>query len=74
MIKNENEPIIGAQYEWLGEPCTIINVESEYQWLNFYEHMVTVEYFNKDAGKWSRLKTPWLAGAFKLTFAPAVCK
>lgn len=73
MIKNGNEPIIGAQYDWQGMPCTITKVESEYQWLNFYKHLVTVEYVDKVTKQWSSLKTPF-DGTFKLTFAPAVCK
>lgn len=71
MIKNEQQPIIGAQYNWQGMPCAISNVEP--CTLAHYEYLVTVEYFDKRAHCWSHVKTPWLAGAFELVFQPAVC-
>jgi len=71
MMKNMNEPIVGGQYEWQGMPCAITKVESEYRWLNFYEHLVTVEFFDKVTKQWAKLKTPF-DGTFHLVLAPRV--
>jgi hypothetical protein len=70
MMKNVNEPIVGAQYDWQGMPCAISNVEPST--LAHYKYLVTVEYFDKRAHRWSHVKTPWLSGAFKLVLAPHV--
>jgi hypothetical protein len=69
MMKNMNEPIVGGQYEWQGMPCAISNVEPPRSPLNFYKHLVTVEYFDKVTKRWSSLKTPF-DGTFKLIFQP----
>lgn len=76
-MKNMNEPMVGGQYEWQGMPCAISKVETlpwtrlEISTLTHYKHLVTVEYFNKTAKQWAKLKTPF-DGTFQLVLAPRV--
>jgi len=70
MMKNMNEPIVGAQYSWQGMPCVVVGILKPT--FTHHDYDVLVEYFDRALKRWAQVRTPWLRGCFELALLPHV--